>query len=130
MNELDGGGWAAWDGGCWMSKQVAETWLILPVRCGHLSNYYLCCLANPQSRAANSGVKSLDLRGALITRLQLCRDATCLAQKETDRTDRRKRARRNHLPTPETGGGSFPTKPRCTREMHTHILPNCHPSSE
>lgn len=41
-----------------VSKQVAETWLILPVSCGHLSNYYLCCWANLQSRAANSGEKS------------------------------------------------------------------------
>lgn len=26
-----------------VSKQVAETWLILPVSWGHSRNYYLCC---------------------------------------------------------------------------------------
>ncbi|MEQ2221196.1 hypothetical protein ILYODFUR_013263 [Ilyodon furcidens] len=35
-----------------MSKQVAETWLILPVSCGHLSNYYLLCLVNPPEQSS------------------------------------------------------------------------------
>lgn len=39
-------------GGRWMSKQVAETWLILPVSCGHLSNYYLLCLVNPLEQSS------------------------------------------------------------------------------
>lgn len=59
MNGL-GSSRKVWGVGRWVSKQVAETWLMLPVSCGHLSNYYLCCQANPQSRAANSGEKSLE----------------------------------------------------------------------
>lgn len=65
-----GGGIVEW----WVSKQVAETWLMLPVSCGHLSNYYLGWKANPQSRAAHSGGRSLEpLRGS-GTRVHLHRD--------------------------------------------------------
>lgn len=53
-----------------VSKQVAETWLILSVSCGHLSNYYLCCSTNLQSREANSGEKKKNLHPSSNTGLK------------------------------------------------------------
>lgn len=57
---LEGVRWGS--GGRSVSKREAETRLMLPVSCGHLSNYYLCCWVNPQSRAAASGEQSSELR--------------------------------------------------------------------